>query len=376
MPRVARSGRLHNAGRQSRQRKSFLDSVSSLCDEPEVLEPRNVQVTIGHPAVRREPSFQKSARFPCTVPEPEPVRPSPNCYGALRSRFGLRKERWNPGDWGSVCSSPTELSDALHASSDLEWIECALHYTGCRGQVRETSGGAAQIEFGDGRFLWLPQSCLRTANRSRGGVRVQGERVVKFTLVRHGETTWNAAGILQGQVDTGLNSTGRQQAAAVAEDLAEGKPDLVITSPLLRARETAAAIFAHHNRALWVEDERLMEQNLGKAQGHQTCSTFVAQQAGLSDTVKWSGGESRNDVVTRARDALEEAARVADHIVVCTHSGVISALMTSAEEGLRCGKSKNCGTQTLYYRLPEGKWSVEDICGSVTAEDTDAFAVA
>jgi probable phosphoglycerate mutase len=60
-------------------------------------------------------------------------------------------------------------------------------------------------------------------------------------LVRHGRTKANAAGLLQGRSDNPLDDLGRRQAACVAAALA-GSIDRVISSPLCRAQETAAAL--------------------------------------------------------------------------------------------------------------------------------------
>ena len=61
----------------------------------------------------------------------------------------------------------------------------------------------------------------------------------KLILVRHGESLWNAARRLQGQADIGLSERGRDQARATSGRSARLRPDLVWTSDLRRAAETA-----------------------------------------------------------------------------------------------------------------------------------------
>jgi broad specificity phosphatase PhoE len=63
-----------------------------------------------------------------------------------------------------------------------------------------------------------------------------------IVLVRHGETDANRAGLLLGRANPTLNERGREQAAAVAAALRRDPVSLILTSPLDRARETAAAI--------------------------------------------------------------------------------------------------------------------------------------
>lgn len=61
-------------------------------------------------------------------------------------------------------------------------------------------------------------------------------------LIRHGETGWNAERRLQGHLDIALNAEGERQAAALGRALAREHIDLVISSDLARARQTAEAI--------------------------------------------------------------------------------------------------------------------------------------
>ena len=70
----------------------------------------------------------------------------------------------------------------------------------------------------------------------------RGRRLV---LVRHGQTAWNAEGRAQGHADVGLDDTGRDQAGAMAPVVAETAPDLLLSSDLARARETAAYLDKH-----------------------------------------------------------------------------------------------------------------------------------
>ena len=61
-------------------------------------------------------------------------------------------------------------------------------------------------------------------------------------LIRHGETAWNAERRLQGHLDISLNAEGERQAAALGAALAGEQLDLVISSDLARARQTAEAV--------------------------------------------------------------------------------------------------------------------------------------
>lgn len=74
-------------------------------------------------------------------------------------------------------------------------------------------------------------------------------------LIRHGETAWNAERRLQGHLDIALNAEGERQAAALGAALAGEQIDLIISSDLARARQTAEAV----QRARGVSDAGLVQ---------------------------------------------------------------------------------------------------------------------
>ena len=68
---------------------------------------------------------------------------------------------------------------------------------------------------------------------------------MKLYIMRHGETAWNVEGRLQGQTDTELNENGVRLAKVTAEGLKNIPFDLGISSPLRRAKHTAAPRLLH-----------------------------------------------------------------------------------------------------------------------------------
>ena len=89
---------------------------------------------------------------------------------------------------------------------------------------------------------------------------------MKIFITRHGQTEWNSLGRLQGRKDIELNEVGREQALKTGEKIKDEKIDIIITSPLKRARETADIINKQFNVKI-VEDERLMERCYGDFEG-------------------------------------------------------------------------------------------------------------
>ncbi|RAX49102.1 histidine phosphatase family protein [Arthrobacter sp. AQ5-05] len=88
-----------------------------------------------------------------------------------------------------------------------------------------------------------------------------------LVLVRHGETAWNAEGRLQGQTDIPLNDLGREQAHVVGQELGSGSWDVLVSSSLERAVETAELIGQNLGLALTEKLDGLQERNYGQAEG-------------------------------------------------------------------------------------------------------------
>lgn len=124
---------------------------------------------------------------------------------------------------------------------------------------------------------------------------------VVLHLVRHGESTWNAEGRLQGQIaDVPLTRRGRGQARRAAVHLAGRGVDAVFTSDLLRAVQSAHEVGVATGQVP-VPEPALREQALGDLQGRLT-RELVAQPppAGVHvSEVRWGGGESIADVHAR-----------------------------------------------------------------------------
>lgn len=89
---------------------------------------------------------------------------------------------------------------------------------------------------------------------------------MKIYLVRHGETNWNQAGLLQGQTDIALNAQGLEQAREASERLKEVPFEIAFCSPLIRAKRTAETIIGDRKITI-TTDERLRELNFGPWEG-------------------------------------------------------------------------------------------------------------
>jgi broad specificity phosphatase PhoE len=150
-------------------------------------------------------------------------------------------------------------------------------------------------------------------------------------LVRHGETAVNTEGRLQGRVEAALTERGREQAERLAVAVAALEPVAVVSSPLRRARETAAAIAA--STGLDVEiDARLTELHYGDWEG----SRFADVPEGTFDTWRADptftppGGESLVDVRTRVVPCIEALLDRERPVVAVSHVSPIKAAVTWA----------------------------------------------
>lgn len=148
-----------------------------------------------------------------------------------------------------------------------------------------------------------------------------------LVLVRHGRTEANAARKLQGLLDLPLDEVGRAQAAGVAEWL--GRPDRVISSPLLRARQTAEAFGVPYEI-----DDRWIELDYGSLDGVPVAEVAddVWATWRIDSAYRAGGGESMDEMRERVVAAAEEllADAVDQMIVVTTHVTPVKAAVTWA----------------------------------------------
>ena len=157
-------------------------------------------------------------------------------------------------------------------------------------------------------------------------------REAKSTLwfVRHGESTWNASGFVQGQAPGPvLTRKGRSEAAGIAERLADVRITAIYTSDLKRARETAE-IVGRGLRMTSRSDRALRERNFGIAQGRPHSELSPAASGIEIDRVvdadaRPPEGESLRELYRRvgAFIADVEQREPEGDVLVVTHGGVI-----------------------------------------------------
>lgn len=159
-------------------------------------------------------------------------------------------------------------------------------------------------------------------------------------LLRHGRTAANASGILAGWTPgVGLDDTGRVQAAAVAERLRGLPLAAVLSSPLQRCQETAAAVLAGRDGVTLTTDDRLGECRYGDWTGRTLKELAkepmwkVVQQHPSAAVFPGPDGEGLADTQHRAVATIREwNERLGQDAVwlACSHGDVIKAILADA----------------------------------------------
>lgn len=148
--------------------------------------------------------------------------------------------------------------------------------------------------------------------------------MTEICLVRHGQTEWNFQELIQGREDIPLNETGRQQAKQSADALCGEKWDIIISSPLVRASETAREIADAVGLEVIQLDERFIERDFGEASGKPVRD--VRDRIAIGDV---TGMETDAELVARCFSALQDVAKQHNgkRIIIVAHAHAIKAVL-------------------------------------------------
>jgi broad specificity phosphatase PhoE len=159
----------------------------------------------------------------------------------------------------------------------------------------------------------------------------------RLYIVRHGQTERSAGMVYSGQADVPLTATGRRQAAAAGTLLAGADIDAIVSSPLVRARDTAAAIAAATGLTVRV-DERLIEVDYGPFEGLDRAG---ARERFGEAFAAWRedpfgapvpGMEPLDDALARARLATADVLASANRPVIVGHQGILRLVLVALGE--------------------------------------------
>ena len=156
--------------------------------------------------------------------------------------------------------------------------------------------------------------------------------MITLYVIRHGQTDWNIQNRLQGSTDIPLNSTGHEQAKIAAKELENINFDIVISSPLERALDTAK----HVNSSKYAElitDSRLIERCFGNLEG-KTGEDLKQLNFSIIELLDYSinynkyNVETVQDLFSRLENFIEYIKNNFKNktILISTHNGVAQVL--------------------------------------------------
>lgn len=186
--------------------------------------------------------------------------------------------------------------------------------------------------------------------------------------IRHGETEWNREGRFQGHLDSVLNKEGMAQAEALGERLAAERFDLLLSSDLGRALQTASAIAMRSGHEIVVET-RLRERRMGIFQGltpAEVQARYPEEYARFSSRdpdYVIPEGESMRQLFERSVACFTELAtrHAGLTLATVTHGGVLAMLyrhaMAMPLDAPRNFPLHNTGVNRLRHR--RGAWQLQ-----------------
>ena len=176
-------------------------------------------------------------------------------------------------------------------------------------------------------------------------------------LLRHGQTDWNINFLLQGVTDIPMNQTGIEQVKLAAKAIRAEDWDVVLTSPLSRARQTAEIIASQHGYTEIIEQELLIERSFGEAEG----LSHEQWRAKYSNLDVIPGGESRTQLAERSRLLLETISQelAGKRVLAISHGALIRTLIAIASNNELPRDGERLGNASLnVVRHSDNSWQV------------------
>jgi uncharacterized phosphatase len=152
---------------------------------------------------------------------------------------------------------------------------------------------------------------------------------MQICLLRHGATDWNSLGKLQGRDDIPLNIEGIEQVNEAAKYLKKFSWNIIITSPLSRAKSSAEIISKEIGNIKIVEEIDFIERDYGQASGMTSDEIKQSFPDG-----EWAGTEPLEKLHNRTVNALIKYTKEYDgnDIIIISHGGVINSILAYLSE--------------------------------------------
>ena len=142
-------------------------------------------------------------------------------------------------------------------------------------------------------------------------------------MTRHGQTDWNVEKRVQGKADIELNATGIEQAKITSEKLKDEKIDIIISSPLKRAKQTAEIINQTLNCPIIYEDG-ISERDFGEFEGKQRTDFDFEGFWSYKKNLQYDKAENIRDFFERIYSTLDGMTEKykGKNILIVSHGGV------------------------------------------------------
>lgn len=257
--------------------------------------------------------------------------------------------------------------------------------------MRKCEKCGAEIENKRDENTMVCSSCAKKANEialaSLGGVALEraepdmtpmtyeSEYATKLLLIRHGESLGNAKHVFLGHTDLDLSERGYAQAERTAEFLKSEKIDVIYSSSLIRAYNTAVPHAKMRNIEI-IKSDNMRELNAGEWENHSV--EKLIEEYGEIFTVEWrqrfgsfshlKKGESVHELAERIYNETHRIARenVGKTILIATHAAAIRSFwgklcgLTEKELSENCHFPYNASVSVVYYdgeKLIPGEYS-------------------
>ena len=160
---------------------------------------------------------------------------------------------------------------------------------------------------------------------------------MKIYFVRHGETLWNKEKKLQGRSDISLNDYGRKLAYITSDAMKNIPFDIVYSSPLIRAKETAQILTQSRNLKIH-ENNLLLEMSFGEGEGASLPEIYAHPEMNLynfihnpGEYIPPSGGETFEELYQRCKTFIEDiilpAEKKYDCMLIVGHGALIRGMI-------------------------------------------------
>lgn len=185
---------------------------------------------------------------------------------------------------------------------------------------------------------------------------------MRLYVIRHSQTSWNIAGRAQGHTDIPLDETGKAQAQALGRAFQSVRVDRILSSDLMRARQTAQAIADATSAPIELRSA-LRERSFGEWEGMNYLEMLsMADRMALEmdwHRVKSPSGESFGDVWERLGPVIEEIETSQENLAIVTHGGAFGILVARLIRGtLETSRSFGVGNTavTEFERRSNGSY--------------------